>query len=160
VVRSLLDQFIDDVVGFVDVRKGTIPKTPHGGVIFFSGDVVVSLIQQLLRTTEAASAVHSGIDRRMIVQVLAVINRGTLNFVDGFVDLVYGVLLLLVHVMRDSRVVQMCAGVTQIGKRVQVRRMPSRFVGNAQDGADGNNKQEQGAVSCGSHSFPRSLSAE
>ena len=102
VVGSLLDQFIDDVVGFVDVKKSAIAKTPNGGVIFFSGDVIVSLVQKFLRTTESARAVHSRIDRRMIAQVLAVVNRGTLDFVDSFVDLVYGVLLLLVHVMRGS----------------------------------------------------------
>jgi len=71
VVGSLLDQFIDDVMGFVDVIKSAIPKTPNGGIIFFSGDVIVSLIQEFLRTTKAARGVHSRIDRRMIVQVLA-----------------------------------------------------------------------------------------
>ncbi|HXW90488.1 MAG TPA: hypothetical protein VEK33_08065, partial [Terriglobales bacterium] len=55
-VGSLLDQFIDDVVGFVDVMKSAIPETPNRGVIFFSGDVIVSLIQEFLGTTEAARA--------------------------------------------------------------------------------------------------------
>jgi hypothetical protein len=160
VVGSLLDQFIDDVMGFVDVIKGAIPKTPNGGIIFFSGDVIVSLIQEFLRTTEAARAVHSRVDRRMIVQVLAVVNRGTFDFVDGFVDLVDGVLLLFVHVMSSSQVLQMCACMPQIGQGVQVGGMPSRFVSNAQDDAYSNNKHEQGAVSRSSHSFPRSLSAE
>ncbi|HXW91837.1 MAG TPA: hypothetical protein VEK33_14905, partial [Terriglobales bacterium] len=151
---------IDDVVGFVDVMKSAIPETPNRGVIFFSGDVIVSLIQEFLGTTEAARAVQSRINRWMIVQVLAVVNRSTLNFVDGFVDLVDGVLFLFVHVMSGSQALQMCAGVPQVGKRVQVCRMPSRFVSKAQDGAGGNNKHEQGAMSCSSHSFPRSLSVE
>ena len=45
--------------------------------------------------------------------------------------------------MSGSRPPQMRAGVPQIGKRVQVCRMPSRFVSQAQDGADDNNKHEQ-----------------
>lgn len=153
VVGSLLDQFIDDVVSFVDVLKRSIPETPNGGVIFFSGDVIVSLIQKFLRTPKAARAVHSRIDRRMIVQVLAVVNRGTLDFIDGFVDLVDGVLFLLVHVMSGNQVLQMCASVPQISKCVQVCWMPSRFVSKAQGSANGDNKHEQGAVSCKFHGF-------
>jgi len=80
---------------FVDVMKGAIPKTPHGRVIFFPGDVIVSFIQQLLRAVKAAGASHLCVDRRMIVQILAVVNRSPLNFVDGFVDLVNGVLFIL-----------------------------------------------------------------
>jgi hypothetical protein len=159
-VGSLLDQFIDDVVGFVDVMKSAIPETPNGRVIFFSGDVIASLIQEFLRTTEAARAIHPQVDPRMIAQVLAVVNCGTLNFVNSFVDLVDGVLFLLIHVMSGRRVLQMRAGVPQIGKRMQICRVSSRFVSQAQDGADANNKHEQGAMSCGSHSFPRSLWVE
>jgi hypothetical protein len=133
---------IDDAMRFVDVMKGAIPKTPHGRVIFFPGDVIVSFIQQLLRAVKAAGAPHLCVDRRMIVQILAVVNRSPLNFVDGFVDLVNGVLFFFVHVMGGSQVLQMSAGVPQIGKRVQVRRMPSRFVGKAQSSADSNKKHE------------------
>jgi hypothetical protein len=143
------------VVGFVDVMKSAIPETLNGRVIFFPGNVIVGLIQELLRTTEAARAIHSRINRRMIIQVLAVVNRGTLDFVDGFVDLVDGVLFLFVHVMGGSHIFQMGTGVPQIGKRVQVCRMPPRFVSEAQGGADRNNEHEQSAMSYSSHSFPR-----
>jgi hypothetical protein len=44
VVGSLNDQVIDDAVRFFDVMKGATPKTPHGRVIFFLGDVIVSFI--------------------------------------------------------------------------------------------------------------------
>jgi hypothetical protein len=131
VIGSLLDQVIDDAMCFVYVMKGAIPKTPDGRVIFFSGDVVVGFIQQFLGTVKTASPIHSCIDRRMIAQVLIVVNRSPLNFVDGFVDLVDGVLFFFIHVMGGCQIFQMSSGMPQIGKRVQVCRMPSWFIGKA-----------------------------
>jgi hypothetical protein len=52
------------------------------------------------------------------------------------------VLFLLVHVMGRRKVLQMGAGMPQIGKRVQVCRMPSRLVGKAKESADSDNKYE------------------
>ena len=59
---------IDDAMGFVDVMKSTIPKPPHGRVIFFPGDVIVSFIEQFHRAVKAAGTVHSCVDWGMIVQ--------------------------------------------------------------------------------------------
>jgi hypothetical protein len=78
----------------------------------------------------------------MIVQILAVVDRSSLNFVDSFVDLVNGVLFFFVHVMGGSEVLEMGAGVPQIGKCVQVCRMPSRFVAKAEGSADSYKKHE------------------
>jgi hypothetical protein len=47
----------------------------------------------------------------MIVQILAVVDRGQLDFCDGLVDLVDRMLFFLVHVMSGSQVLQMSAGV-------------------------------------------------
>ncbi len=142
VVGSLNDQVIDDVMRFVDVVQRAIPKTSHRWIVFFSCDVIVGLIQQLLGAMKTASASHPRIDWRVVIQILAVVDRSPLNFVDGFVDLVDGVLFLFVHVIGGSQVLQMSAGMPQIGQRVQIGRMPSRFLGNAQRGASGKNKHE------------------
>jgi hypothetical protein len=150
---SLLDQVIDDAMRFVDVMKSAVTKTPDGRVIFFPSNVIVSFIQQVLGAVKAPGAIHSCIDWRMIVQILAVVNRSTLNFFDSFVDLVYCVLFLFIHVMRGSQVFQMSASVPQIGKRVQVCRMLSRFVSKTQGSAHSNKKYEQGAMSCNFHGF-------
>ena len=140
------------MVSFVDVLKRAIPETPNGGVIFFSGDVIVRLIQKFLRTPKAARAVHSRIDRRMIVQFLPLsIAARLISSMALSISLM--VLFLLVHVMSGSQVFQMCASVPQISKCVQVCRMPSRFVSKAQGSANGDNKHEQGAVSCKFHGF-------
>jgi hypothetical protein len=133
---------IDDAMSFVDVMEGAIPKTAYGRVIFFPGDVIVSFVQQFHGTVKAAGAVHSGINRRVVVQILAIVNRGMLNFFNGFVNLFDGVLFFLVHVMSWSQVLQMSPGVAQVGERMEIRRMPSRFVSKAEGSAQGNKKHE------------------
>jgi hypothetical protein len=142
VVRSLDDQVIDDAVSFIDVMNGAITQAAHRGIVFFPGDVVVSFIQQFLGAVEAAGAVHAGIDRRMIVQILAVINRSALDFFDGFIDFVDGVLFFFIHVMGGGKVCQVSAGMAQIGERVQICRMPSWFIGKTYSCAKGNNNRK------------------
>jgi hypothetical protein len=146
---------IDDAVGFVNVMKRAISQTAHGRVIFFPSDVIVGSIQQFHRAVIAAGAIHSCIDRRVIVQVLAVIDRSPLDFVDGVVNFFDSVLLFSIHVVRGRKVFQVSAGVAQVRERVQVSRMPSRFVGEGQRGANCNEKHEHGTVSHSSHGFPR-----
>jgi hypothetical protein len=153
VVGSLDDQVIDDAMGFVDVLEGAIAQAADGRIIFFPGDVVMSFIQQLERTVIAAGAVHAGIDRGMIVQVLSVPNRSLLDFIDGSINFFDGVLLFFVHVMGGRQVFQMSAGMSQVGKGMQVRGMTSRFVGKTQSGAESNKKHKQGAMACDFHGF-------
>jgi hypothetical protein len=129
VVSRLHDQVIDDAVRFVDVAEGAIAQTAYGRIIFFAGDIVMRLIEQFHSAVITGGAIHMRIDRRMIVQILAIVNRGALNLSDGFVDLLNGTLFFLVHVMGGSQVLQMSARVPEIGERVQVCRMPSRLVG-------------------------------
>ena len=74
VVGSLNDQVIDDAMRFVNVMQGAIPKAPREWIIFFPRDVIVSFIQQFLRAVKAAGASHLCVDRRMIVQILAIVN--------------------------------------------------------------------------------------
>jgi len=118
---------IDDAVGFVDVVDGAIAQTTHGRIIFFAGNVVVRFIQQFHRAVKTAGAVHASIDRRVIVQILAVVNRGAFDFFDGLINLINGVLFFFVHVMRGRQVFQMSTRVAQIGERVQIGGMHSRF---------------------------------
>src|SRR5277367_4097526 len=143
---------IDDVLGLVDMMQSAIPKSARRGLIFFPGNVVMSSREQLHRAVVAARPVHAHIDRRMVVQVLAIIDRSSLNLVDGFVDLFNGVLFFPLHVMRWSQVFQVCAGVPQVSERMQVSWMPSRFFGESYGGAQSDKKYDDGAVSCSFHS--------
>src|SRR5580693_5792083 len=131
VVGRLHDQVIDDAVGFVDVPEGAIAQTAYGRIILFAGNIVVRFVEQFQSAVIAAGAVHMRIDRRMIVQILAIVNRSALDLSKGFVDLVNGMLFFLVHVMSGSQVLQVSARMPQVGERVQVGGMPSRLVGEA-----------------------------
>jgi hypothetical protein len=152
-VVVLHDQVIDNAVGFVDMVESAIAQTAHGGIILFAGDIVMRLVEQLQRAVKAAGAVHSSINRRMISQILAIINRSALDLSDSFVDLVDGMILFFVHVMGERRILEMSARVPQVGERMQVCRMPSWFVGEGECGAKSNNKREYGAMSYSLHSL-------
>jgi hypothetical protein len=147
------DQVIDDAVGLVDVMDGAIAQSADAGIIFFAGNVVVRLVEELEGAVKAASAVHAGVDRRMVFQVLAVINRGMLDFADGLIDFFDGVLFFAVHMFGRRELAQVSAGVTQVGEGMQVGRMPSGFVSESQSGADGDKKHEYGAMSYSFHSL-------
>jgi hypothetical protein len=143
----------------IDVPECAISQPAYGRIIFFTGDIIVRLVQQFHRAVKAPGAVHVGIDRRMIVQILAVIDRSPLDFADGFVDLFDSVLFFLVHVMGRGKVLEMSACVPQVGERVQVCRMPSWFVGEGYGSAYGKKKYEYGAMSCSFHGLLKGLSA-
>jgi len=151
VAGSLHDQVIDDAVRFVDVAEGAIAQTAHGGIIFFAGDIIVRLVEQFQSAVIAASASYVRIYRRMVIQILAIINRGALDLSDGFVDLLDGVIFFSIHAARPCSSLQVSARVAQVGERVQVGRMPSGFIGEGQRGAGSNKEQEYGAISCSFH---------
>ena len=129
VVGSLLDQVLDDVVRFVDVAESAIAQTAHGWIVFFAGDIIVRLVEQFQSTVIAAAVSHVCIDRRMVIQILAIVNGSVLDFSDGFVDLGDGVVFFPIHAAGRSQAFQMSARMAQVGERVQVCRMPARFIG-------------------------------
>jgi len=151
VVGRLHNQMIDHAVRFVDVVQGAVAQAAHRGIVLLAGNVIVRLIQQFERAVKTAGPVHVFVDRRVIVQVLAVVNRGPFDFVDGAVNLVDGALFLFVHVIGGGGVVEMSAGVAQVGQGMQVSGMPSRFVGEGGSGAESDNKYDYGAMSYSFH---------
>ena len=66
---------------------GAIPHAPGLGHIFCPCGIVMCLIQQLQSFAEAAVGTHAYIDRRVIFEILAVIDRGPLDLADGCIDL-------------------------------------------------------------------------
>jgi len=147
------DQVIDDAAGLIDVMDGAIAQTADGRIIFLAGNIVVRLVEQFQSAVKAASAFHVRIDRRMVIQVFAVINRGVLDFPDGLIDLFDGVLFFAVHMLGRSQLAEVGARVPQVGERMQIGRMSSRFVSESQSGADGDKKHEYGAMSYSFHSL-------
>jgi hypothetical protein len=124
----LHDQVIDDAACLVNVMDGAIAQTTDPRIIFFAGNIVVRLVEQFERAMEAASAIHVGVDRRMVFQALAVINRGILNFPDGLIDFLDGMLFFAVHMFGRCELAEVSARVPQVGECMQVGRMSSGFI--------------------------------
>ncbi len=127
---------------FINVMEGAIAQAAYGWIILFPCDVVVCLVQQFQSAMKAAAAIHLRIDWRMVVQILPVVDGSPLNLVDRPIDLFDGVLFFFIHVISGGQVLQMSARMPQVGKRVQVCRMPSRLVSEGERGADSHKKRE------------------
>ena len=77
------DRLVYFVNGFVDVPKSALLEALSESVVLFVG------------AAQAARVVETGVNRRMVVQILAVIDRGLLDFVDRLIDRVDGFLFLV-----------------------------------------------------------------
>jgi hypothetical protein len=120
-----LDGFFDVVVRFVDVHKGALLEPLREGIVFFLRDIVVGFVDELESPVETAAPVETSVNRRMIVDVLAVVDGGFLDFVDGLIDLVNGMLLLVTQFAAIGTL-EMGASVTEIRQSVKIRGMLSR----------------------------------
>lgn len=89
------DALVDFVNGAIDVAESALLEALGEGVVFFAGDILVGLFEELLGAVEAASVVEARVNRRMIVEVFAVVDGSVFDFVDGVVDGVDGVFLFV-----------------------------------------------------------------
>ena len=110
-VVGLLDQVFDNAVRFVDVFQGAMTQAMGKTVIFLLFDIVMGRVEQLQSPMIAASVSHVGVDRGMVIQILAVIDRSTLDLADGFVDLFDGVIFFSIHPPGPCPTLQMSARV-------------------------------------------------
>lgn len=120
---------IDGAMRFINMMNSAIPQAPCGGVVFFPRNVIARLIQQFHCAAITSGAIHSCIDRRMIVQPLAVVDGRSFNLIDGFVNFVDSAFFFFVHVIGRGRVFEVGAGMPQIGKGMEICRMSSGFIG-------------------------------
>jgi len=100
----------DVMMGPVDVFEGAPLQALREPVVLLFSYVVMGLVDQLEGAAKAAVPIHMGIDRRMIVEVLAVVDGSPLDFVDGFIDFVNGFPFLLAE-FPAIRALQMRSGV-------------------------------------------------
>ena len=88
-------------------------------ILFLVGDVLASLVQKLLGAVQTAGVVQPGVDRRMIVQVLAVVDGRSLDFRNRVIDGVNRFLLLVAQ-FAPIVCLQMGASGAKIRQRVQI----------------------------------------
>jgi hypothetical protein len=100
----------DVMMGPVDVFEGAPLQALRERVVLLLSNVPMGLVDQLEGAVKAAGPIHSGIDRRMMVEVLAVVDGSLLDFVDGLVDFVNGFPFLLAE-FPAIRALQMRSGV-------------------------------------------------
>ena len=91
------DGVVDRAVGLVDMAYGAVPRTPRLGHVFCPSGIVMRLIQQLQSLAEAAIGSHAYIDRRMIGEILAVIDRCPLDLGDRCIDLTNCMFFILLY---------------------------------------------------------------
>ena len=109
--------------GLVDVPQRPVAQVAHFRIVFFAVDVGMRLLQCLDRPEQAA-AVLSHIDIRMVVDVLPVIDRSTLDLVNRCIDLLNGHIFTRIDPPVARLVIQKPARGAQIRQRMQIAWMP------------------------------------
>ena len=152
-VVGLLDQVFDDAVRLVDVLQGTMTQAMGKAVIFLLFDVMTGRVEQFQGAMITASASHVVVDGRMVIQILAIINRGVLDLCDRLVDLRDGVIFFSIHPAGPCPTLQMSARVAEVGESVQVGRMSPGIIREGHGGTDSNQKHDYGTMSYSLHSL-------
>ncbi len=117
-----MNGFFDVLVRFVDVLESALLEALGEGVVFFLGDIVVGLVDEFECAVETSAPIEARVNRRMIVQILAVVDGCLLDFVDGFIDFVNGFLFLFTQFAAIGTL-EMGASVSEIGQSVKIRRV-------------------------------------
>ena len=116
------DCFVHVTVGAVNMPNHAVTQSARFGIIFFFLEIVMSLVEKLAGIMQASDPGIVRVNRRAVRNVLAVVECGTLDFVDGVVDFFYGGALFSMQ-RASVGALQMCPRIPQVGKSVQVRRM-------------------------------------
>src|SRR5271163_1933269 len=112
----------------MQVLQDTLLEALGIRVVLFFAAIRDRAIDEFLGFVQPAGPIEVRIDRRMVGDVLAVINRGRFDFFDGIVDFVDGGLFLLVEFAAAGALFNQGAGGTQVGQRVQIVRVLTRSV--------------------------------
>jgi acetylglutamate synthase len=116
----LRNQMVDNPMRFINVLERSPPQSMRKPIIFPFRDVMMRPVKQFQRFVIPPSPIHMLINRRMVIQILAIIDRRMLDLCNGLVDFADRTLLFPVHPVTWSHALQMSACVAQIGEGVQI----------------------------------------
>jgi hypothetical protein len=113
------DGFVHVMMRAINVRNHAVSQAARFGIIFFLLDIVVSVVQKLAGIMQTSDPGLVRINGRALFDILAVVECGALDFVNGMVNFFNGGVLFG---MQSATVgpLQMRARIAQIGKRAQV----------------------------------------
>jgi hypothetical protein len=113
------DGFVHVMMGAINVPNHSVAQATRFGIIFFLLDIVMSLVQKFARIMQTSGPGLMRINGRVLFDVLAVVDCGALDFINGVVNFFYGRTLFS---MQSATVgpLQMLARIAQIGKRAQI----------------------------------------
>lgn len=77
---------IRGVNGRIDVTDRTVTQSARHRIVLFTRDVLAHLVEQLERPMQAARAVRGAAHRRMVFDVLAIVDRGMLDLTNRRID--------------------------------------------------------------------------
>jgi hypothetical protein len=116
------DCFVHVMMRAINVPNYAIPQAARFGIIFFLFDIVMSMVQKFTGIMQSSNPGLVRIDGRPLFDVLAVVECGALDFINGVVNFFNGGALFSVQSATVGPL-QMRTRITQIGKRAQVGRM-------------------------------------
>ena len=115
--------FINVTVRPVDVLQHASLEAAGFGIVFFLGDIVMGLIEEVTGLVQVTAPGQVSVDRFVLLDIFAVVDGRFLNFIDGVVDFFDGLTLFGVNRSAVGAMLQMGPGVAQVGESVDVRRM-------------------------------------
>jgi hypothetical protein len=84
------DGFVHVMMRAVDVHDHAVSQTSRFGIVFFLFEIVMSLVQKFARLVQTAGPRIVSVHGSVIFNVLAIIECGALDFIDGVVNLFNG----------------------------------------------------------------------
>jgi hypothetical protein len=115
--------FVDVVMRTIDVLENASLEAAGFGIVFFLRYIVMGLVQEVAGLVQVSAPGQVRVDRFMLVDVFAIVDRGFLDFIDGVVDFFDGLTLFDVNRAAVGTMLEMGPRVPQIGESVDVRRM-------------------------------------
>jgi hypothetical protein len=115
--------FVDVVMRTIDVLENASLEAAGFGIVFFLRYIVMGLVQEVAGLVQVSAPGQVRVDRFVLVDVFAIVDRGFLDFIDGVIDFFDGLTLFDVNRAAVGTMLEMGPRVPQIGESVDVRRM-------------------------------------
>jgi hypothetical protein len=136
-----VDRCVDVVNRGVDVVKGTLLQPLSEGIIFLVREILVRFFKELLGAVQTTGVVQTGIDRRMIIQVFAVVDGRSLDIGDRVIDSANRFFLLMTQFATAAHF-EMGARRAEVRQSMKISRMLTLSDGIARTEREEQTKQQ------------------